>query len=466
MDAMTPPLWKRILKWAAWLIGGVLALPIVFYLVVLAINLRDQPPSQFANRLEDTYRNRPAVANPDNGYVYVLGFAAAPDADPYTLGLQRVEWLQKRHEGPPTVGPFKDQEYEPPRGPIAEKLRACGSTYQGCDAALTESEAQLLEWLSSEQWRLDRYLELLNKPGWLEIVPWSAATPLPAYAPVLDAQRILLVKAYSLAGQKDASAVRDLLERDVRFWRGVLASSDILISRMIAVAALTRNFNMGNLALRRLPPETQLVAMPESWRTPLTQSELSWLRCFAGEWKFSQNVLAELKTTPTVAISGENIGWLGRFQDAALNPLFQQQDTSNQSAEMFVRAADALNVPIEQLIDALDAAKQAFAGPTERFATLANFYNPVGDVILGVAGGSYDVYPARVADVEGARRAAVLATELRSRKIDEQNIEAELAASTIRTPYNGDPFGWDAKEHAILFIGLVPGERGRHALKY
>jgi hypothetical protein len=85
---------------------------------------------------------------------------------------------------------------------------------------------------------------------------------------------------------------------------------------------------------------------------------------------------------------------------------------------------------------------------------------------MGIGSSSYGVYPPRLADVEGVRRAAVLATELRSRKIDEQNIEAELAASNLRTPYTGEPFTWDAEQHALVFIGLVPGERGRHALKY
>lgn len=429
---MTPPLWKRILKWTAWLIGGVLAIPIVLYLILLLINLRDRPPSEFAKRLEETYRNRPAVADDDNGYVHLMKFAAGADTSPTGLKIRA----------------------------------ACGSNAEDCDATLAQSEATLLEWLTAEQGRLDLYLDLLNKSGWLEVIPQDAAAPLPAYAPVLDGQRVLLVKAYSLAGQRDSNAVRDLLDRDVRFWRGVLASSDILISRMIAVAALTRNFNMGNLALRRLPLEAQLASMPESWRAPLTASELSWLRCFTGEWKFGLNVLADLKSTPTVALWGEDLGWLGRLQNAAFKPMFQQQDTANQTAEMFARAADALNVPIEQLPAGLEAANAAFAEPTERFATFANLYNPVGDVLLGVMSGNYSLYPKRVADVEGVRRAAVLATELRSRKIDEQNIEAELAASTLRTPYNGDPFGWDAKEHAIVFIGLVPDERGRHALKY
>jgi hypothetical protein len=64
------------------------------------------------------------------------------------------------------------------------------------------------------------------------------------------------------------------------------------------------------------------------------------------------------------------------------------------------------------------------------------------------------------------RRAAVLAVELRSRKVDVRTAPAELAASAIRTPYSGEPFAWDADALAIVFVGLEPGERGRHAFDY
>jgi hypothetical protein len=33
-------------------------------------------------------------------------------------------------------------------------------------------------------------------------------------------------------------------------------------------------------------------------------------------------------------------------------------------------------------------------------------------------------------------------------------------------PYTGEPLGWDAAEGAIVFTGLEPNERGRHAFKY
>jgi hypothetical protein len=449
---------------------GVLALPVVLYLIVLLINLRDRPPSEFALRMESTYRNRPAVADSHNAYIYVMGFSVAQDADPYAIGLRRVEWLRNHAEHPEAPDPLQGQEYEPPRAPAIQKIReACGLEYSNCDAALAESDATLLEWLATEGWRLDRYGRLLAMSGWLETIPSDLTATLPAYAPVMEGQRLLLAKVYHFAGEKDPNNTRELLDQDAQFWRGVLASSDILISRMIAVAALTRNFNIGNLALRRLPPDMQLTAMPEAWRTPLTDAELSWLRCFAGEWVFGQSVLGQMaiqNSMPIVVSWEEERGWMSELRDLATVPLFQLQDSGSQRAEMLIGAAEALQVPIEGFPAGLEAANEILAAPEARFGTFANLYNPVGDVLMGIGSSSYGVYPPRLADVEGVRRAAVLATELRSRKIDEQNIEAELAASNLRTPYTGEPFTWDAEQHALVFIGLVPGERGRHALKY
>lgn len=276
MDAMRVPwtrIGKRLLKTVGWLVGGAIGLVVAVYVLLLLINLRDQPPSEFAQRLEAIYRNRPEVADADNGYIYAMGFPVAPDADPQAAGLQRLAWLRHRAEHPEDwMQPDPLQSFEPTSSPAAKRIfDACGWSSDNCDTALEAADATLPEWFTAEQWRVDRYRTLLARPGWLETLPPDVTTPLPAYAPVLQAQRLLLARAYYLAGQRDANGVREILEQDVRFWRTVLATSDILISRMIAVAALARHFNMGNLALRRLPPEMQLAAMPEAWRSPLTK---------------------------------------------------------------------------------------------------------------------------------------------------------------------------------------------------
>src|SRR4051794_39149286 len=128
---MTMPwkqLGKRILKGLGWLIGGALALVVSLYVVVLLINIRDQPPSEFALRLEDIYRNRSAVADADNGYIYVMGFPVAADADPQEAGLRRVEWLRHRTEHPEdNTQPDPLQSTRPTNSPAAQQIfDACG----------------------------------------------------------------------------------------------------------------------------------------------------------------------------------------------------------------------------------------------------------------------------------------------------------------------------------------------------
>src|SRR5690606_18729266 len=111
---------------------------------------------------------------------------------------------------------------------------------------------------------------MLATTGWREEVPEDPAASLPAYQPALDAQKLHLLDARGHALAGDAEAVRDLLERDLVFWRQVLASSDMLITKMIAVAAAGRNFEFGSLAMRSLPPDRVDAAVPPSWRQPLT----------------------------------------------------------------------------------------------------------------------------------------------------------------------------------------------------
>jgi len=471
---MALPIWKRILKWLAWSVGGMLTLVVVAYLALLVINWHDVPPSEAARRLQALHRNRPAVPDGDNGYVYVMGFSVEPGADPQERGLRRVAWV--RNLSPqirvaagddPAPG---DSTYGSNRLPAAKQISdACRSGSAQCALALESSEAALREWLASEKWLLDRYVTLLHRPGWVEAVPVNIRTPLPAYAPVLDGQKLLFAKAYLLARDNDAAGVQGLLGDDVRFWRHVLASSDVLLTKMIAVAALHRHFAIGNIVLRRLPPGVESAGMPQEWTTPMTDDERSLLRTFAGEWVFGDALLQN--ALPSGAWRDfQEFNSDERVADKVVGrlsiPFFQPQDTSNRRAEMFIQAVEVMNVPLENLPRALEQAKAIFEAPAGANGHFTRLYNPVGAMLLPATSGGFAGYGGRVADVEGSRRAAVLTARLRERKVDVQQISAELVSSEIRAPYDGKPFEWDVAEQAVVFVGLEKGERGRHSFKY
>jgi hypothetical protein len=143
-----------------------------------------------------------------------------------------------------------------------------------------------------------------------------------------------------------------------------LASSDILITQMIAVVSLNRTFEVGNLVLRRLPAEIELEGMPQEWTTPLTDAERSLLRTFTGEWIFGDRVLQDSVASGSWRSLLEfdtEVRFADKLRGLACIPLFQPQDTSDRRAEIFIRAAAAMNVPFEQVPGGLERARAIFS---------------------------------------------------------------------------------------------------------
>jgi len=86
---------RKTLRVILWTIGVIIAVPIVLYLVVLAINLRDQPPSTQALALAAAQPDAADIADSDNAYVFLLGFGSPRDGDPAVIGAARAAWLRK-----------------------------------------------------------------------------------------------------------------------------------------------------------------------------------------------------------------------------------------------------------------------------------------------------------------------------------------------------------------------------------
>lgn len=401
----------RPLKIIATLAGGLLAAVAVAYLALLFINRHDQLPSPDVLRFEVLYRERPPVANADNGYLYAMGFFTHTKSS---------------------------------RSPAVQSLaEACRVVDQACVDALEGKDKTVGEWFVSERWLFDRYRTLLAHSGWRQPKAFDPAAPLPAYTTIFQGQRLLLLHAATLASSGDVAAVRELLGEDVRFWRMVLESSDVVLDKMFAVAALNRHFGIGNLVLRRLP-----AAMPLEWAQELKPS---MTRALVGEWEYLNASLRKTKA----------------LEPRIYRPLFQPQDTSNKLAAMLAGAARELDVPVSRYPQVLRRMRAQTNHAPEELGGFAALYNLIGSMITSVPDAyTYGQYAARVADVEGVRRAAVVATTLRSRGVAADDVPAQLTASELRNPYTNAPFAWDLKEKAIVFTGLEAGERGRHDFRY
>ncbi|HEY4560744.1 MAG TPA: hypothetical protein VIG54_08405 [Lysobacter sp.] len=425
---------------AAWTLAGLALLVALLLVLLLCINWNDRPPSAATQRLERVLAERPAVADEDNGFVYLLGMSVPRGENPAAWGVRRKAWLEAQTSGSkrPYVlpGPAAQADASSPRtDPCKDAAAACADALQADPAAL---DARIAE----NAWRLDRYEALLSRRGWLETIPAEPDMPFPQYQMALNAQRLFLLDTWRRARAGNAAAVRERLDRDARFWRGALASSDLLISKMVAVASLRRNFAFGSLALRELPADRVEAATPPGWATPLSVEERSMLRAMAGEWRWSGNLMrrqADAETRP-------------QFGERLSNPVWKVQDSINRYADFIVSFAEATRAPYAQL-----GAAMAGTMPTSSF----DLYNPVGAVLHSIAPHSYPDYAFRVADLEGVRRSALAAAKLHADGVAPNDAPHALAAlpASLRDPYTGKPLQWDPGARAIGFA--AQGRSGR-----
>ena len=73
---------------------------------------------------------------------------------------------------------------------------------------------------------------------------------------------------------------------------------------------------------------------------------------------------------------------------------------------------------------------------------------------------------ARVADLEGGRRAALMAADLRVLKIPAELAGAMIPLAASRDPYTGGPFVWTADPPTVSFTGLERTSSTRHRFLY
>lgn len=470
---------NKWLRAAGWLVAGPFGGVVLFYLLVLGVNWRDKPPSKAAQQLKRIYGAIEPPSDAVNAYVYGMGFSAQRYDDPQTIGLRRITWIRRQTESPESPArrdPAGDGiDYKSARSEAVDALaEKCSSAFvmRDCESALEQAGADdtVKDWVTSEEWLLERYRTLLERRWWVATVPYTLRTSAtPPFATIVEGQRLLLARVWSIAGTGEVSAVRHLLSEDLRFWRRLSETSDNLLTKMIAVGGLRRHFVWSSMALRRLPPSAAASAMPPEWKTAITDTERQMWICFAGEWVFVDRLIhdtKEGKTRVVLASAEDGEGWMDRLMWRAIEPLLQPQDSSNATADHLLGLAQLAQEPYATYPRTLERMQTHARIVQNRRVPFARMYNVTGDWLYWSYYENYGQYAARVADVEGMRRLAVLVAELRGRNVPVSDVPKALAESTLRSPYTNEPFAWDAKASAVVFTGLEKGERGRHAFRY
>lgn len=422
---------------------------IVIFLLLLAyvvfavlINLRDEPPSAAAVEFEQAWNNRAAVADSDNGYLFLLGFDVAEDEDPKAVGRERVKWsnaviaaLTEDSVDFPQPG-YSVAEHLPAQ--FSELVQLCRDITHSCVITIAEQRATINEWQQNNHWVNDRYRQLIAHKGWLELSAVDIRLPLPKYADVIQAQRILFMSAFAANPPVVNPEFGQLLDSDLQFWRLVLKNTDSLIGKMIAASAIKNNFLWANHFLRgggQLLPTT-------SHYLAFSKDEMSMYRCLVGEWQFAYRSYQSQFDKQLTKTS----------EKLVMGLVHKKQDTINQMAERLQTLEQQLDVPADQLEAAIIAYEQTqqqeLAGHTT-LNYLTRPYNLVGQILVNIATPAYSNYFARTQNLEAFRRGLLLSAE----KIQGQS----TAASVLVSPYPGKPFVLDEQQRSITVRGLGNG---------
>jgi hypothetical protein len=450
---------------------AIIAVPVVLYVFAFIVNWRDQPPN--AEALEFAAFAPPPVPDSANAYVYVLGLGTLKGGDPAAVGAERAAWIRglaanpdataASDPHPETVDDWQRTE------PIHTVGTACSDFRNAeCAAALEASAAALPAALADQRWLIDRYVTLLGYRAWREITSgdprFSVLNARPGYT-----RWLFYLDTWVRAADGDAAEVSGRLNADLLLWRMALAESDSLIGKEIAARRISEHFDWGNLILRRLPPERRADGVPAAWRRPLTDAERSMRRAFIGEWKYNSSAGRSLKSTGSpfpISTEVRNARSIyERLSSAVMLPLLQPQDSANRYAATLVKLDALLGVPYTDLKDAIGRAPELDARES---GIIAFTYNVLGRAILEPPDAATWLadYATRVADLEGARRAALLAADLRGLGATAELANVMIPVAAVRDPYTGGPFGWGGNPPTLSFTGLERTTRARHAFLY
>lgn len=266
-------------------LGGLVAVVVTCYLLLLVVNWQDEAASERALELKRQLTLKP-VSN--NGYqLYItqqaqLSLAASPE-------LQQL---------------FSD----------------CHQA--GCQSLLQAETETLQQLLAQQQQLLAAYQQWLATEHWQE--PLLVNTDLPAYQPLLNGQRLQLLQAYLAARHGDSEQAQQLLAADLQFWRKLLTQNRYLVSKMISVAAIEQHFLFASVINPALVGVER--PLPAIWQQPFSPAELSLELALAGEWQLSEQLIAN-----GLSKSSE-LKLLQRLGVTLLKPLYQAQATNNERA--------------------------------------------------------------------------------------------------------------------------------------
>jgi hypothetical protein len=429
---------KRVVRWLAWALVGVVGLAVAVGLAVVILNLNDQSLDPRAAALLRT--PTAGVIEADNGFPDLIGLKAPLDADPREWGER---WLAEA--ATVTSAEAAAAFHAKFTGRPADAVPLfCNPTAAACLERAVSSRAVAVALLQGQEEHLRRYQKLFDYPTMREIYHVATpSAPILGYGGIFASQSLLLGRIAMKVAERDVEGAVDLLERDVALQRRLLIGSTYLLTKTVALEMFTRDMAMLSELLRFRRTEMALhAARAATMAAPLTPAERSMEQALKAEFRVFANFLIEIgqdRNREDLAVVATVPGFLAPR-------LYQPHASVNLLYRLFepVFAMDTTKAP---------RAPGVYEPPFDPAGGWTLPYNVVGKILLARSVPQFADYPSLVADVDGLRRLVVLQAAIIGRGLTNDRVAAYLAeADTAHAnPYTGQPMQWDPQTGQLGF---------------
>lgn len=391
MSDSTPghrPLWRRLLRFIAWSVGGLLTLCLLCYAILVAINWNDEaltPETQ-------AWLTEPANPEPDaqNAWLAMLALAYPQQSGPHAE--RRI--LARLHTAPLIAADQSiyerldeqlQHEFGPPEAAFSpspnDEICSITSKGPGILGRMLQDPARTTALVNTNHALLEKYYAVVGLPAYAEEGPPVYGIPVQQTSSVIALEAACLARMdISLRLKNGDRSINQALINHLRYWQTALTHSQSLIAIMIAnaqvrsdvdwISDLSRQYpQQAHVALATVAPGyASLAGMPR---------EVLWGRAIEGEFRHTQTISEEIRQQP--ATSEAIADRLTRF---AMHSFYLPQASANQQQRCLAHLLSEKPTPLA------DGANSSI------------LYNPLGKLFAGCA--YYSEYFSRVQPTQTA----------------------------------------------------------------
>jgi hypothetical protein len=442
----------KILRLLGKLCVTLLGLAIALALLVVIINLQDEPLSQSA--LTRLTRTAPSPSNSDGGNAaYALWAFDAPEGvDATTVGRTVVAALLAADSKKSPTGTSIRPAYRPQFLEFPSQL-ACLDQNSACIDKALANPGVVRQWVDSKRYWFDRLAAIDTAPVWAPIPALADINaPLPPVRPLISLFSLSLGQAAVEIQNREVGKGIDRLEQDVRIARRLLASSDDFVMKMISTDLLRRSMLAYSEILSAQRADATTVALLlgslERVAKPLSPQERSVLAALDSEAKRAA-ALSEQVAHPPEGLGGSIAEQVATH---AAPLLFKPDATSNLEARLYDIEAPLGNDSAPEFVQSQETATAEFARTQDEIARLswAAVYNPLGRVMASYVPNRIDDM-ARIHDAENLMRGVRAKALLLNSRVHYAAAQDALdrAPAEFWDVYTARPFQWDPAEAAV-----------------